>query len=115
MMNRLSTNVQLGKRIEYLRRLRNWSQEDLSLESRVNKNYICDLENGRRNPSLMILSRLARALRISLQTLFQGIEWNYLINKTIFFGFFTRHKVIAIGIFRDFFNALSCVFCKHSV
>lgn len=69
-----STNVQLGKRIEYLRKQKNWSQEDLSLESNVNKNYICDLENGRRNPSLLILVRLAKALKISLQTLFQGIE-----------------------------------------
>lgn len=69
-----STNMQLGKRIEYLRKQKNWSQEDLSLESNVNKNYICDLENGRRNPSLLILVRLAKALKISLQTLFQGIE-----------------------------------------
>lgn len=69
-----STNVQLGKRIEYLRKQKNWSQEDLSLESNVNKNYICDLENGRRNPSLLILVRISKALKISLQMLFQGIE-----------------------------------------
>jgi len=73
-MNNLSTRDQLGKRIEYLRKQKGWSQEDLSLESHVNKNYICDLENGRRNPSLMILSRIAHALKITLQTLFQGIE-----------------------------------------
>ena len=73
-MINLSTNAQLGKRIEYLRKQKGWSQEDLSLESGVNKNYICDLENGRRNPSLLILSRISRALKISLQTLFQGIE-----------------------------------------
>lgn len=73
-MNKVATNVQLGKRIEYLRRQKKWSQEDLSLESNVNKNYICDLENGRRNPSLMILTRISRALRINLQELFQGIE-----------------------------------------
>ncbi|MCH5172376.1 MAG: helix-turn-helix transcriptional regulator [Erysipelotrichales bacterium] len=73
-MNRLTTYSQLGKRIEYLRKQKGWSQEDLSLESNVNKNYICDLENGRRNPSLMILVRISRALKISLQTLFQGIE-----------------------------------------
>lgn len=73
-MINLSTYSQLGKRIEYLRKQKGWSQEDLSLESNVNKNYICDLENGRRNPSLMILVRISRALKISLQTLFQGIE-----------------------------------------
>lgn len=73
-MIKVATNVQLGKRIEYLRKQKKWSQEDLALESNVNKNYICDLENGRRNPTLMILSRISKALKISLQTLFQGIE-----------------------------------------
>lgn len=65
---------QLGMRIRFLRKERNWSQEDLALEANVNKNYICDLENGRRNPSLDILERIAKALDISLSELFKGIE-----------------------------------------
>ncbi len=73
-MIKLTTYSQLGKRIEYLRKQKGWSQEDLALESHVNKNYISDLENGRRNPSLMILVRISHALKITLQTLFQGIE-----------------------------------------
>lgn len=68
------TKNQLGKRINYLRKQKGWSQEDLSLESGVNKNYICDLENGRRNPSLLVLSKIAKSLKITLQELFQGIE-----------------------------------------
>lgn len=65
---------QLGMRIKYLRGERKWSQEDLALEANVNKNYICDLENGRRNPSLEILERIAVAFGISLSELFKGIE-----------------------------------------
>ena len=34
----------------------------------------CDLENGRRNPSLDILERIAVGLGISLEELFKGIE-----------------------------------------
>ena len=64
----------LGKRIEHLRKQKGWSQLDLSLESEVNKNYICDLEKGRRNPSLEILERLAIALNISLEELFKGVQ-----------------------------------------
>ena len=66
--------IQLGMRIRYLRSLRKWSQEDLALEANVNKNYICDLENGRRNPSLDILERIADAFGITLEQLFKGIE-----------------------------------------
>lgn len=70
----MRANEQLGMRISYLRGQKGWSQLDLSLESGVNKNYICDLENGRRNPSLSILERIADAFEISLETLFKGIE-----------------------------------------
>lgn len=65
---------QLGMRIRFLRKELGWSQEDLALESGVNKNYICDLENGRRNPSLEILEKIAKALKITLSELFRGIE-----------------------------------------
>ena len=64
----------LGKRIEHLRKSKGWSQLDLSIESEVNKNYICDLENGRRNPSLEILERIANALNITLEELFKGVQ-----------------------------------------
>lgn len=66
--------IQLGMRIRYLRSFRKWSQEDLALEANVNKNYICDLENGRRNPSLEILERISDAFGITLSELFRGIE-----------------------------------------
>ena len=66
--------MQLGMRIRYLRSKRKWSQEDLALEANVNRNYICDLENGRRNPSLEILERIADAFGISLSELFLGVE-----------------------------------------
>lgn len=66
--------IQLGMRIAYLRHQKKWSQEDLALESEINKNYLSDLECGRRNPSLLILSRIAKALGINLETLFQGIS-----------------------------------------
>ena len=65
---------QLGMRITYLRKNKGWSQEDLALEANINKNYISDLERGRRNPSLEILERLADAFGITLEVLFKGVE-----------------------------------------
>lgn len=65
---------QLGKRIVYLRKMRKFSQEDLALEANVNKNYLSDLENGRRNPSIQVLNRISKALKVPLSYLFQGID-----------------------------------------
>lgn len=70
----MKAQEQLGMRIKYLRKQRKWSQEDLAFEAGVNKNYISDLENGRRNPSLDILERIAVAFGISLADLFRGVE-----------------------------------------
>lgn len=66
--------VQLGMRIRYLRKKKNLSQLELSLEAGINKNYISDLERGTRNPSLEILDKIAVALDVNLSTLFQGIQ-----------------------------------------
>ncbi len=70
----MKSNEQLGMRIIFLRKQKGWSQLMLSIESGVNRNYICDLENGRRNPTLDVLERIANAFSISLSELFRGIE-----------------------------------------
>ena len=66
--------TQLGMRIRYLRKQKGMSQLDLALEAEVNKNYISDLERGSRNPSILILEKISKALGVSLEILFQGIE-----------------------------------------
>lgn len=65
---------QLGKRIVYLRKQKNLSSLELAIESGINKNYLNDLENGRRNPSLKILRKIAIALEIDLSELLIGIR-----------------------------------------
>lgn len=65
---------QLGKRIIYLRKKKKMSSLDLSLEAGINKNYLNDVENGRRNPTLKILRQIAIALEIDLSELFVGIR-----------------------------------------
>jgi transcriptional regulator with XRE-family HTH domain len=65
---------QLGMRIKYLRKRKGWSQEDLALEANVNKNYICDLEKGRRNPTLKLLEKISLAFNITISELTKGLE-----------------------------------------
>ena len=64
----------LGHRIRFLRKQKRWSQMELSFRAGLNKNYICDLEKGRRNPTLEVLEKIAIALEISLEFLFKGVE-----------------------------------------
>jgi transcriptional regulator with XRE-family HTH domain len=65
---------QLGKRIRFLREGKGWSQLTLAIESEINRNYLSDLERGRRNPSIKILQLIAEALSIDLATLLKGIK-----------------------------------------
>ena len=70
----MNINVQLGMRIRYLRKQQGLSQEDLALESGVNKNYLSDLERGERNPTIVVVEKIATALGVSLSTIFKGIQ-----------------------------------------
>lgn len=73
-MKGLSIEEQLGKRIRYLRKLKKKSIEDLALDSNINKNYLGDLENGRRNPTLKMLEKIANGLGITISELTKGLE-----------------------------------------
>jgi transcriptional regulator with XRE-family HTH domain len=70
----MTIQEQLGKRIVYLRQLQHLSQLDLSLDAAINRNYLSDLERGKRNPTLGILQKIAVALSVDLSTLLKGIQ-----------------------------------------
>lgn len=69
----MTINKQLGARIRYLRQQKNMTIEELALEAEINRNYLCDLERGTRNPTVVVLNKIAKALEINLSTLFEGI------------------------------------------
>ncbi len=70
----MNVTKQLGMRVRYLRKQKGMSQLELSLDSGVNKNYISDLERGDRNPTLIVLERIAYSLDVTLEELFKGIQ-----------------------------------------
>lgn len=59
-----------GLRIRHLRTSVDLSQEELAFRSGLHRNYISDVERGRRNISLRALDKLARGLGIELRDLF---------------------------------------------
>lgn len=70
----MDVNKQLGMRIRYLRKSKHLSIEDLALEASINKNYLSDLERGRRNPTVNVIEKIALALDTDLENLFKGIS-----------------------------------------
>ena len=70
----MNIQIQLGMRVRYLRNQKHMSIEELALESKLSANYLCELENGKRNPSLNVLDKISRALDISLSSLLEGLE-----------------------------------------
>lgn len=59
----------LGKRIEYLRKERGLTQEELAEKAGLHRAYFWDIENGR-NISIKTAYNIARALEIKLSKLF---------------------------------------------
>ena len=70
----MTIEQQLGMRIRYLRKKKGLTIEELAFECDLNRNYLCDLENGRRNPSLRVLEKVANGLKISISELTKGLE-----------------------------------------
>ena len=67
--------VLVGQRIRILRKELNLSQEALALKSDVDRTYVTDVENGRRNVSVEILERIINALEISFFDFFNSKEF----------------------------------------
>jgi len=63
-----------GRSIRSYRRLRGMSQEALAEASGLSRNYISDIERGVRNPSLLALVAIGRALRMPLRDLLADVE-----------------------------------------
>jgi len=52
------------------------SQEELDYRARLHRTYVSDLERGARNPSIESIEKLARALQLSISTLFEQANDN---------------------------------------
>ena len=66
--------VRLGKRIRALRLEMKISQEELADRAGIHRNYISQIEGGKRNVSFYNVVRIARALRVSPSSLIDMIR-----------------------------------------
>jgi len=65
----------VGLRIRQLRKEQELSQEALGYKAEVDRTYVTDVENGRRNVSVEILERLIKALGVSIAEFFNSKEF----------------------------------------
>lgn len=59
----------LARNLQKLRQEKNLTQEAFADEADVHKTYISGLERGARNPTIVVVDRLARALGVKLGAL----------------------------------------------
>jgi transcriptional regulator with XRE-family HTH domain len=62
--------IQFGNKLRELRISHKLSQTTLAEKSGLHANYIGMVERGERNPSLININKLAKALNVSLSDLF---------------------------------------------
>ena len=62
---------QFGNNVRELRKAKGWSQEELAKKSGLHRTYIGGIERYGRNVSLINVSKIAKALGISAETLIQ--------------------------------------------
>ena len=71
----MDIKVKIGQRIKDLRKKLGLSQEALGYKAEVDRTYITDVENGRRNVSVEILTRIIFALEVSYSEFFNSKEF----------------------------------------
>ena len=70
-INRFMSNgvIQFGKKLKEVRLKKNLSQGDVARILGVHRTYISGLERGARNPSLLTVQKIAKALGINAKDL----------------------------------------------
>lgn len=59
----------VGLNIKRERETRGWSQEELADQADVHRTYVSGVERGVRNPTVTVLERFAKALKLSIGNL----------------------------------------------
>lgn len=70
----MTLQEKVGKVIIEERKAQGVSQEKFAYEAEIDRRYMSDIENGRRNVSLDILERVCAALHLSLSDFFVKVE-----------------------------------------
>lgn len=59
----------LARNLRRLRTAQGWSQEDYADRAGIHRTYVSDIERGARNPTIIVLEKLASPLGVSAGSL----------------------------------------------
>jgi transcriptional regulator with XRE-family HTH domain len=65
----VNINKKLGIKIRNLRREKNITQEELAFRAELTFTYLNQIENGKRNPTVDAIARIAKGLGVKAQNL----------------------------------------------
>ena len=65
----MDVSEKLGKNLKRVRTAKKLSQGDIARALKVHRAYISGIENGKRNPTLATISKIAEALKVSVDEL----------------------------------------------
>ena len=67
----MDVRERVGRNIQRLRQRKELSQEELAHRASVHQTYLSGVEGGKRNPSIMVLGRIAEALGVDIEEFFR--------------------------------------------
>jgi transcriptional regulator with XRE-family HTH domain len=67
----MDVRVRVGLNVQRLRRDKGLSQEELAARAEVHQTYLSGVERGKRNASVLVLARIAKALSVDIEEIFR--------------------------------------------
>lgn len=65
-----TTKERLGQKVQKLRKALGYTQEELAEKLHISRTHMGHIEQGRKSPSLKLMEKLARVLKVSVSELF---------------------------------------------
>jgi transcriptional regulator with XRE-family HTH domain len=65
--------VQLGRRIQRLRKAKGWTQTDMAVYLDMNRGHISDIERGKREVGIITLQVIAKGLDTTMASLLKSL------------------------------------------
>ncbi len=70
----MDVRARVGLNVQGLRRASDLSQEELAHRANIHQTYLSDVERGKRNPTIIVLERIAQALGVDIEILLRNRE-----------------------------------------
>lgn len=71
-MPRMAVQSRVSRNIQRIRREKDLSQEEVAHRADVHQTYLSGVETGKRNPSILVVERIAKALGVDISEIFKA-------------------------------------------